>query len=171
MLYYIPAENKMDNLGPSSLCICALSLVLVGEDTTLVLESSYFVAFLEPCSCDGPFRMCHKLHVMCTSYMYSHTQASASYCLVHISSDLLAKGLFTAKPRPTMPSAWWCGEDGIIRAIIVNHVWCKKWAKAPRKKEEAPTHSNLSLKLSKSPNVFPSFDFHCCCFLRQSPAS
>lgn len=71
MLYYIPEENKMDDqLGSSFLCICALTLLLMGENTMLDSVPSYFAGFLELCSC--VVRMCHKLYLVCTSYILAY---------------------------------------------------------------------------------------------------
>lgn len=56
--------------------------------------------------------------------LYPYTPRLLPTChLIHISSDPLTKGMFMIKPRPTVLSAWWRGEDGVIRTILVNRVW------------------------------------------------
>lgn len=69
----------MDNqLGSSFLCFCALTLLLMGENTMLDSVPSYFARFLELCSCG--VRMCHS-YISCAQAIYLHTQVFANFLL------------------------------------------------------------------------------------------
>lgn len=112
MLCFIAAENKMDGLGSSYLCVRGLTLLSV-KTPCLFQCPLTFQGVLSPAYVVAP----SEESTGCTSYaqtVYSGIQLFQCFDLIYISSDPLAKEMVTIKCRPSMQSVWWWGSMGLL---------------------------------------------------------